>query len=146
LEEYVLSKFIENKDLRKHTFIEDAQILMPQKEIDPISDFNPVFDGYVETENYEMFIEIKLRNSPLIMFRERLYVMLSKLYYYRQAKKTNAYLNLILVDRPIENERVYGNYETKMIDEFEPAIRLGLLKIEYIQLSEDEMANGLYRE
>ena len=146
LEEYVLSKFIDNKDLRKHSFIEDAQILMPQKEIDPISDFNPVFDGYVETENYEMFIEIKLRNSPLVMFRERLYVMLSKLYYYRQAKKTNAYLNLILVDRPIENERVFGNYETKMIAEFEPAIRLGLLKIEYIQLSEDEMANGLYRE
>ncbi len=146
LEEYVLSKFIDNKDLRKHSFIEDAQILMPQKEIDPISDFNPVFDGYVDTENYEMFIEIKLRNSPLIVFRERLYVMLSKLYYYRQAKKTNAYLNLILVDRPIENERAIGNYETRMIGEFEPAIRLGLLKIEYIQLSEVEMANGLYRE
>ena len=146
LEDYVLSKFIENKDLRKHSFIEDAQILMPQKEIDPISDFNPVFDGYVETENYEMFIEIKLRNSPLLMFRERLYVMLSKLFYYRQAKKTNVYLNLILVDRPVENQRVFVNFEAKMMAEFEPAIRLGLLKIEYMQLSEDEMSNGLYRE
>lgn len=146
LEEYVLTKFIDNKELRRHSFIEDAQILMPQKEIDPISDFNPIFDGYVETENYEMFIEIKLRNSPLIMFRERLYVMLSKLYYYRQAKKTNSYLNLILVDRPIENERIYSYYETKLIAEFEPAIRMGLLRIEYIQLSEEEMSNGLYRE
>lgn len=147
LEEVVLSKFIENKDLRKHSFIENAQILMPQKEIDPISHFNPIFDGYVETENYEMFIEIKLRNSPLIIFRERLYVMLSKLFYYRQAKKTNAYLNLILVDRPVTiGERDYGSYENKLITEFEPAIRMGLLKIEYIQLSEEEMANGLYRE
>jgi hypothetical protein len=146
LEEFVLAKFIDNKDLRKHSFIEDAQILMPQKEIDPISHFNPIFDGYVETENYEMFIEIKLRNSPLIIFRERLYVMLAKLFYYRQAKKTNAYLNLILVDRPIENERTFSNNETKMIAEFEPAIRMGLLKIEYIQLSEEEMDNGLYRE
>ncbi len=146
LEEYVLSKFIDNKDLRRYSFIEDAQILLPQKEIDPISDFNPIFDGYVETENYEMFIEIKLRNSPLIMFRERLYVMLSKLYYYRQAKKTNAYLNLILVERPIENERLYSNYEAKLIAEFDPAIRMGLLRIEYIQLSEEEMSNGLFRE
>lgn len=146
LQRYVLSKFIDNKDLRRYSFIEDAQILMPQKEIDPISDFNPIFDGYVETENYEMFIEIKLRNSPLIIFRESLYVMLSKLFYYRQAKKTNAYLNLILVDRPLDNEKAYGNYETKMITEFEPAIRMGLLKIEYIELSENEMINGLYRE
>jgi hypothetical protein len=146
LEEYVLTKFIDNKDLRRYSYIENAQILMPQKEIDPISDFNPIFDGYVETEYYEMFIEIKLRNSPLIMFRERLYVMLSKLNYYRKAKKTNAYLNLILVDRPIENERKYSNYEAKLIAEFEPAIRMGLLRIEYIQLSEEEMSNGLYRE
>jgi hypothetical protein len=145
LQSFVLNRFIHNKDLRRFSFIEDAQILMPQKEIDPISIFNPVFDGYIEADNYEMFIEIKLRNSPLIMFRERLYVMLSKLYYYRQAKKTNAYLNLILVERPTEEERSYGNYETKMITEFEPAIRLGLLKIEYIQLSENDMP-GLYRD
>jgi hypothetical protein len=118
---------------------------MPQKEIDPISIFNPMFDGYIEADSYEMFIEIKLRNSPLVMFRERLYAMLTKLYYYRLAKKTNAYLNLILVERPIEEERAFSNYDSKMIVEFEPAIRLGLLKIEYIQLSETD-TKGLYRE
>lgn len=146
LQQYVLNKFIENKDLRRHSFIQDAQILNPQKEIDPISDLNPIFDGYVETENYEMFIEIRLRDYPIVIFRDRLYVMLSKLYYYRQAKKTNAFLNLILVERPVENEKILSNYEPKLIEEFEPAIRIGLLKIEYIQLSEEEMNKGLYRE
>lgn len=146
-----LSKFTENKDLKKFNFIEDAQILMPQKDADPISNINPIFDAYVESENFEMFIEIKLRNSPMIIFRERLYVMLSKLYYYRYTKKTNVYLNLILVELPEDSEenqdrvRRYSHYETTFLQEFEPAIRIGLLKIEYMQLSAEEMV-GLYRE
>lgn len=147
LEEYVFTKFLSEKDLRKYNFIDKAQILMPQKELDPISDINPVFDGYIESENFEMFIEIKLRNSPLVIFRERLYLMLSKLYYYRQAKKTNTYLNLILVDVPNNGERNYTNFETRLLSEFEPAIRTGLLRIEYVKLSEEEMTkDNLYRE
>lgn len=146
LQKFVLARFIDNRDLKRYNFIEDAQILQPQTELDPISLYNPVFDGYVELDNYEMFIEIKYRYSPLIMFRERLYLMLSKLYYYRLAKKTNSFLNLIFVERPTESERLrFSNYETKLITEFEPAIRFGLLKIEYMTLSETDMT-GLYRE
>ncbi|WP_341905386.1 hypothetical protein [Fluviicola taffensis] len=150
LREISLAKFIDNKDLKRYNFFEDAQILLAQKDIDPISTFNPVFDGYVESENFEMFIEIRPRNAPLIIFRERLYVMLSKLYYYRINKKTNVYLNLILVELPEDKseenqdrKRRYSNYETKLLQEFEPAIRMGLLKIEYLQLSENEISELL---
>ncbi|MES2484590.1 MAG: hypothetical protein V4581_01385 [Bacteroidota bacterium] len=145
LEKFVLERFLDIKDLKKFNFIEDAQILLPQRDLDPVSINNPIFDGYVQSENYEMFIEIKLRNSPLIMYRERLYLMLTKLYYYRLAKKSNAYLNLILVERPSNGEREVRNYESTLITEFDPAIRLGLLKIDYIELSGDDM-EGLYRE
>lgn len=145
LEQYVLNKFIENKELKRYKFIENAQILVPQKDIDPISIHNPVFDGYVETENSEMFIEIKLRSAPLMLFRERLYVMLNKLYYYRILTKSNVYLNLILVERPTDESKQVSNSEERLINEFMPAMRLGLLKIDYIRLLEKEM-KGLYRE
>ncbi|WP_396165951.1 hypothetical protein [Flavobacterium sp.] len=145
LEQYVLNKFIENKELKRYKFIENAQILVPQKDIDPISIHNPVFDGYVETENSEMFIEIKLRSAPLMLFRERLYVMLNKLYYYRISTKSNVYLNLILVERPTDESKQVSNSEERLINEFMPAMRLGLLKIDYIPLLEKEM-KGLYRD
>lgn len=146
LEKFVLDRYIDNKDLRKYNFIENAQILIPQKDIDPVSIINPIFDGYIETDNHERFIEIKLRSTALILFRERLYVMLTKLYYYRIAKKTNTYLTLIIVDNPqiSGNDRI-SDFETRLISDFEPAIKLGLLKIEYIQLNEKDM-EGLYRD
>jgi hypothetical protein len=132
-----VTKFIDNKDFRKYNFIEDAQILMPQKDLDPINIDNPVFDGYVETENFEVFLSVKLRSSMYMLNRDRLYVMLSKLYYYRLAKKTNVYLNLILVDRP---EDTKGNLDERIIKDFEPAIRSGLLKLDYYEINEKDMA------
>lgn len=132
-----VTKFIDNKDFRKYNFIEDAQILMPQKDLDPINIDNPVFDGYVETENFEVFLSVKLRSSMYMLNRDRLYVMLSKLYYYRLAKKTNVYLNFILVDRP---EDTKGNLDERIIKDFEPAIRSGLLKLDYYEIDEKDMA------
>lgn len=131
-----VTKFIDNKDFRKYNFIEDAQILMPQKDLDPINVDNPVFDGYVETEKFEVFLSVKLRSSMYMLNRDRLYVMLSKLYYYRLAKKTNVYLNLILVDRP---EDTKGNLDERIIKDFEPAIRSGLLKLDYYEIDEKDM-------
>lgn len=131
-----VTKFIDNKDFRKYNFIEDAQILMPQKDLDPINIDNPIFDGYVETENFEVFLSVKIRSSMYMLNRDRLYVMLTKLYYYRLAKKTNVYLNLILVDRP---EDTKGNLDERIIKDFEPAIRIGLLKLDYYEIDEKEM-------
>lgn len=131
-----VTKFIDNKDFKKYNFIEDAQILMPQKDLDPINIDNPVFDGYVETENYEVFLFVKLRSSMYMLSRDRLYVMLTKLYYYRLAKKTNIYLNLILIDRP---EDTKGNGYERIIKDFEPAIRIGLLKLDYYEIDEKEI-------
>jgi len=58
-----------------------------------------IFDGYYKTHEYENFIEVKRANISSIMF-DRIYVLLAKILFYRQAKNTDAFLTLLLFDLP----------------------------------------------
>ena len=102
--------------------------------VDPISTLTPIFDGYIETESTEIFIEVKLQR--VVNSREQLYSRLSALYHYREAKKVKAYLQLILVELP-EDEKMgkIRNTEERFRDIFEPAIEKKLLKIKYVKLT-----------
>ncbi|MDQ5921589.1 MAG: hypothetical protein QG673_1648 [Pseudomonadota bacterium] len=140
LEKFVLDMLIENKRLQSHTLIKEAQVISSKEDTDPISGINPIFDAYVEKDNYEIFIEIKLIRLSAFMFRDRLYMMLSKLYHYKLAKKANVSLMLVLVEIPDEGNNKKNDYEMRLFDEFAPAISSGLLKIELIQLADNNMA------
>ena len=143
LEEFVLKQFFieHNIDISK---IFKGIKLQAFQGIDPISDTSPIFDAYLNDIDKEVFYEIRSVKSYLNgMFLDKLYSMLSKIYHYKNVKKSNTYLNLILVEFPGEgiNENILLN---KILDIFQPALSKGLLKISIIKLEENEMT-GLYQ-
>lgn len=144
VERHVLNSFIETNKLQGFLFYEQVTFSKNYATVDPISTLTPIFDGYIETENTEIFIEVKLQRV-VISFREQLYSRLSALYHYREAKKVKAYLQLILVELP-EDEKMgkIRNTEERFRDIFEPAIEKKLLKIKYVKLTSAE-TKGLYR-
>ena len=96
---------------------------------DPIAkDIRTIFDGYYRTYDEEVFVEIKRGNiiSPFIF--DRLYIMLNKIYLYRQIKNTNIYLRLILLNLE-DNDKIYI-FKKRIEKYFENAIKNGLLTVE----------------
>jgi len=143
VERHVLNSFIETNKLQGFLFYEQVTFSKNYATVDPISTLTPIFDGYIETESTEIFIEVKLQR--VLNSREQLYSRLSALYHYREAKKVKAYLQLILVELP-EDEKMgrIRNTEERIRDIFEPAIEKKLLKIKYVKLTSAE-TKGLYR-
>ena len=82
VERHVLNSFIETNKLQGFLFYEQVTFSKNYATVDPISTLTPIFDGYIETENTEIFIEVKLQRV-VISFREQLYSRLSTLYHYR---------------------------------------------------------------
>ncbi len=135
-EEVALPKFLATEGLSQLPIISDAKFTNQFQQIDPISEFSPIFDGYIKTIDTEIFIEMRIKNRSMIMLRERLYLMLSKINYYRNIKRVNAYLFLVLIIRPDEEQ----NESTldRIKKEFEPAITNGLLRIREIEITTEE--------
>ena len=135
-EEVALPKFLAAEGLSQLPIISDAKFTNQFQQIDPISEFSPIFDGYIKTIDTEIFIEMRTKNRSMIMLRERLYLMLSKINYYRNIKRVNAYLFLVLIIRPGEeqNESILDRIKK----EFEPAITNGLLRIREIEITAEE--------
>lgn len=135
-EEVVLPKFLAAEGLSQLPIIRDAKFTNQFQQIDPVSEFSPIFDGYIRTVDIELFIEMKIKRRSFIMLREELYLMLSKINYYRNIKRVNAYLFLVLIIRPdIEQSE---SYLAKINEEFEPAIANGLLRIREIEINTEE--------
>lgn len=74
------------------------------------------------------------------MFRDRLYVMLSKINHYRNAKRVEAQLDLVLMKVPGEESRSTAISSDRVLGIFEPAIASGLLKVVSIEFTEEEAA------
>lgn len=144
LELFILEKYMKENNLTKYQLINEATLVPAFAGIDPISEYNPVFDGYVNTLDSEIFFEVRPSRSLSPMTRDRLYVMLSKLHYYRTIKKANAYLFLVIVDIPGEEPRPYNNVDF-ILKHFQPALASGILRIEKTTLSQ-EQANNLYKD
>lgn len=135
-EEIALPKFLASEGLIQLPIVRDAKFTNQFQRIDPVSEFSPIYDGYIKTIDTEIFIEMKMKNRNIVMLRERLYLMLSKINYYKNIKRVNAYLFLVLIIRPDE-EQSYS-YSDKLKKEFEPAISNGLLQIREVEVTEVE--------
>jgi hypothetical protein len=62
--------------------------------------------------------------------------MLSKINHYRQAKKTDAYLELVLMKLPDGETARYPT--SRLLESFAPAISSGLLRVMEIEFSDAE--------
>ncbi len=139
IEEVTLNKFLLNENLEKFNLIKDAKLVTQFHGIDSVSNIQPIFDGYINTGEEEVFIEVRPSFTNAMMWRERVYVMLNKIHLYRSIKKSNAYLYLVLVTIPEEvmDRRTRTNTE-KLEEFFEPAIANGFLRITHLELTRDE--------
>lgn len=135
-EEIALPKFLTTEGLGQFPIVRDAKFTNLFQQIDPVSDYSPIFDGYIKTIDTEIFIEMKIKVASMLMMRERLYLMLSKINYYRSIKRVNAYLFLVLIARP--EDRHNGAYIERLMKEFEPAIANGLLMVREVAITNEE--------
>lgn len=139
-EDVALTQFIQSEGFNPHAIVRDAKLVSPIQQIDPISEYSPVFDGYIKNNESENFIELKSIKVGSAL-REKLYLMLSKINYYKAIRGVNAVLYLVLVVRPNEEELPNGRHNImveKVLREFEPAIISGLLQVRHIQISQQE--------
>lgn len=135
-EDFLFKSFLAAEGLDQYNLLREAKFGKQFQEIDPISESSPIFDGYINTQDAEIFIELRQTQRVVgSMQRDSLYVMLSKIYYYRTVKKVNAYLYLVFLIPPDGNsEPTLG----RLSREFEPAITSGLLRIKTVSISQGD--------
>ncbi|MEZ8454374.1 hypothetical protein AB4499_18445 [Vibrio cyclitrophicus] len=138
VENIALTKFLAKKDIHESNIITHAKLMTKFHDIDPISEHQPIFDGYYKTEGREVFIEFRPNRGYQMMQRDRIYMMLSKLNHYQNVKNVNAHLELVWMNTP-EEEGVHRPSE-RFARDFEPAIASGLLRINEVEISSEEMA------
>ncbi|MBS3798980.1 hypothetical protein [Pseudoalteromonas sp. BDTF-M6] len=148
LEELAFAYFLQKRNLTDFDLIKEAKLVTQFSGIDAVSNIQPIYDGYINTGESEIFVEVKVARASSIMMRERVYMMLNKIYLYNKVKKANAHLNLLLVDIDSEgSDSLRSQRNTDRLKEFfEPSIVNGLLRIVPIELNVDEIAEVFTEE
>jgi ABC-type multidrug transport system fused ATPase/permease subunit len=116
--------------------LRDAKVVTQFQGIDPISDKNVIFDAFYNDIGKENFIKIQKNGYFSMIFHDRLYVLLNKVFHYRNRKNSNACLFLLIAKLP-NNEM--SHVDDRFKDFFAPAIASGLLNIQYIDINEKEL-------
>lgn len=147
LEEIAFSYFLQKRNLTDYNLIKEAKLVTQFSGIDAVSNIQPIYDGYINTGDSEIFVEVKVARPYSIMMRERVYLILNKIYLYNKVKKANAHLNLLLVNIDgDESDPIRIQRNTDRLKEFfEPSIVNGLLKIVPVELTKDQI-NEVFTE
>jgi hypothetical protein len=141
-EEVALSKYISQSSITATELIQRVEFTNSFDGIDPIMNRRIVFDGYIKSPSNERFIEVipNTRASSIIYY-DRLYVMLNKIHFYREAKGISADLVLILIDiEEVDDENKRPDRSERVFDFFQPAIANKLLKVEHFKVSQKEIS------
>ncbi|WP_146086602.1 hypothetical protein [Ciceribacter selenitireducens] len=138
-EEIALNKYVQQKKIDPLKVISDAKLVNHFEGVDPISKSNYIYDAYIRDTDSETFVEIKNERVFSPILRDRIYVLLSKINYYRNSKRVDAHLDLVIMKIPGEEpSRFYS--DTRFFESFSPAIASGLLNVVLIEFSADEAA------
>lgn len=138
-EKYALENYLNNKKVHISNVITEAKLTTQFHGIDPVSNIQPIYDAYYRDGDDEVFVEFRADRGTPMMYRDRLYVMLSKIAHYKNAKNVDAYLELVLMNVPEEDGSRFGGFN-RINDFFEPAIASGLLRISEIEFTEQEIS------
>lgn len=134
-----MSKYAASLSIQKSEMIREVEFSQAFDEIDPIMNRKIIFDGYIKGSTQERFIHIQLKNIVLPMDYDRLYVMLNKIYLYRQAKGISAELVLIMLEIEVEENVTKYLRAERFYEYFQSAISNKLLKIETVKVSQQEI-------
>jgi hypothetical protein len=102
IELLAMEKYIATKGVHSANVIPEAKLVTQFHGIDPVSNYQPIFDGYYKNEDKEIFVEFRPNRGMHMMLRERIYMMLSKLSHYKNVKGVNAHLDLVWLNIPDE--------------------------------------------
>lgn len=133
----ILPNFLRTKNLDQTHVIQNAKLSDMFTGIDPIGDQPIIFDAFTSQNDTDVFIEIRserMTNHPV--FRDRIYVMLSKINLYRQATKKNAYLELVTMRLPNELGASPASRNMKV---FAQALASGLLRTTEVELTDEQV-------
>lgn len=139
IEEFAIARFVTTQNIQAFNLIREAKLSSQFSGIDPVTDTTPIFDGYVNASDSEIFVEVKQAHFTTMLFRDRLYVMLTKIHHYKTIKKANVYLALLVVCLPEEGSRPLSSYIDRLQKEFEPAITSGLLRLHILEPAPTEI-------
>lgn len=137
VESIALSKLLALRNIHEANVITEAKLSFLQS-VDPISNIQPIFDAYVKDGDRETFIDMRPERLMSPMYRDRLYVMLSKIHHYRTAKQVQAHLDAVVLKVPGEEGRGIWGDPKRVFQYFEPAIASSLLRVHEIELTEEE--------
>lgn len=135
-EEKALNRYVATKKIIRESVISEAKLTNHFDGVDPISTQPIIFDAFLNMNGAAVFVEFRPERSSSPMYRDRLYFMLSKINHYRQVKKTDAYLELVLMRLPDGEPARYPI--SRLLESFAPAIASGLLRVMEIEFSKDE--------
>lgn len=136
VESCAMEKYIAQKGIHSSNVIPEAKLVTQFHGIDPVSNQQPIFDGYYKDNNREVFVEFRPNRGMHMMLRERIYMMLSKINHYQNVKGVSTHLDLVWMNIP--NQELKQRSNERFLKDFEPAIASGLLRISEINISEDE--------
>lgn len=148
IEALCLDRYSEMLQVSKYSIARATKFSDAFVNIDPIMEQNIIFDGYYRSPLGEQFIEVSTSFRMMSMDMLRLYHMLSKVYYYRNATQQQAKLVLLTVQLPESYSPGYASDSpgeatarrlAALQKTFAPAIRNQLLEIVPIEITDDDI-------
>lgn len=149
IEALCLDRYSEMLQVPKYSIARATKFSDVFVNIDPIMEQNIIFDAYCRSPLGEQFIEIFIASRAGSLDMYRLYHMLSKVYYYRNATQQQARLVLLAVQLPESYSPGYAAASPSEIaarrlatlqKTFAPAIRNQLLEIVPIEITDDDVS------
>ncbi len=138
LEDLLFEKFSSKYSLPLIEISRDVQFGSGAESIDPIMDRRTLFDGYIKTQQREYFIEVRHTGLQSVFIADRVYVMLAKILFYRQAKKSEAELVLLIPEMPETDPTDQRISSNRFFEWFKPAMSNNLLRVERFNISAAE--------
>lgn len=143
VEEFGLAEFSRANRLN-NSFIRDAKIQYNLP--DPVATMPVIFDAFATIDGIETFVDVRPVDRIPLAYRDRLYVMLTKIGIYSSATGKKARLLLYLVRAPDGTpSSELGPGGRNLLDYFTPAIGSGLLQIVEVTLTPEEAASATSR-
>ncbi len=138
-ESVAIRKYLDSIQVPQSERLLNAEFSSSFQNIDPVMDRRIVFDAYVKADTRERFVEATRARASSLIFADRLYVMLTKIWLYRQTKKVQAELILLLIDAEDEEADERPRSTNRLIEYFQPAIANDILRVESIKVTEAEI-------
>ncbi len=138
-EELALTKYSESFPISDTRFVRRVEFTSAFHAVDPIMDRRTIFDGYIQSSDTEIFVDVRQKNLLSISFMDRLYIMLNKVNLYRQAKKVEAKLVLLVISTDFDENEERRDFVQRIYEHFGPAMESKLLEIKVIEISEQEV-------